>query len=93
VRTRHCGNVNRSLFRFSYYRVIDSWYHHLSHARAGALIPVSSGARSSAYGMHVAAVANQNQKEPFHTRYILRKRETLRILVDASEDDLEQMPK
>ena len=43
--------------------------------------------------MHVAAVANQNQKEPFHTRYILHKRETLRILVDASEDDLEQMPK
>ena len=29
--------------------------------------------------MHVAAVANHNQKERFYTRYILGERETLRI--------------
>jgi hypothetical protein len=36
--------------------------------------------------MHVAAVANHNQKERFYTRYSWANGKPLEFLVDASED-------
>ena len=66
--------MSRSLVRSSYYRIGDSWYHHISHTQTRITICALNLSRAP-----MAAVASQDHEERFHNHYILRKRETLRI--------------